>query len=171
VPQSSPGVVQEPLNSEVLFTNRSHAGSNSTSGGDIELDMGNRAVGAGQVALMAAARNGPTSLPSEVLSMSDTFARASPDPGPVSASDEYAAHVGDVVRVGKVRAVVRYVGPLKGLTGPWVGLELSHPCAAPCGTGTGVFNGIEYFACAPNCGAFVALDKLMPDNDAYSTDI
>ena len=132
--------------------------------------MGGAGVGAGQVVSMAnAAMNGPKSLPTEVLSMSDTLAgAASPDRGPVSAADESAARVGDVVRVGKVRAVVRYVGPVKGLSrGPWVGLELSHPC----GTGTGTINGVEYFSCAPQCGAFVALDKLMPDNDAYSTDI
>ena len=142
-------------------------GGSSVGGGDIELDMGSGSVGAGQVVSMAqASRSGPTSLPDAVMSMSDTLAGASPERGPVSAADESAARVGDVVRVGKVRAVVRYVGPVKGLSrGPWVGLELSHPC----GTGTGTINGIEYFPCAAQCGAFVALDKLMPDNDAYST--
>lgn len=176
MPSSAPVVVQKTLNSAVSFTAPSQigpqsSGSRSAGDGDIELDMGSASdMGAGQVVSMAnAARNGPSSLPVEVLSMSDTLAGASPPPrGPVSAADESAARVGDVVRVGKVRAVVRYVGPVKGLSrGAWVGLELSHPC----GTGTGTINGIEYFACAASCGAFVALDKLMPDNDAYSTDI
>lgn len=176
---AQPVAVQQPLNSATLNSATSltaqslvgplSTGGSSFAGGDIELDLASGSVGPGQVVSMAkAGRNGPTSLPDAVMSMSDTLAGAAPERGPVSAADESAARVGDVVRVGKVRAVVRYVGPVKGLSrGPWVGLELSHPC----GTGTGTINGIEYFSCAAQCGAFVALDKLMPDNDAYSTDL
>lgn len=82
--------------------------------------------------------------------------------GPSSYGQRLEARAGDVVRVGTVPAVVRYVGHV-GTLGPgtWVGLELSKAC----GTCDGALNGVEYFKCGQRCGAFIAATALTPDND------
>eukprot|EP00892_Ulva_mutabilis_P008656 jgi/Ulvmu1/6162/UM028_0018.1 len=93
----------------------------------------------------------------------DLAARQGPhSAGPSSYGQRLEARVGDMVRVGAVPAVVRYVGPVDTLgPGTWVGLELSMAC----GTCDGGLNGVEYFKCGQRCGAFIAATALTPDND------
>lgn len=94
---------------------------------------------------------------------SDATLRQGPQSGgPSSYGQRLEARVGDMVRVGAVPAVVRYVGPVDALgPGTWVGLELSMAC----GTCDGALNGVEYFKCGQKCGAFIAATALTPDND------
>ena len=50
-------------------------------------------------------------------------------------------------------ATVRYVGPVTGTDGDWVGVEFDAPGR---GKHDGSHNGVRYFACAPGAGAAAA---------------
>jgi dynactin complex subunit len=56
----------------------------------------------------------------------------------------------------RINGVIRYVGPIEGKSGEWVGIELD----APVGPNDGRANGKRYFSCEPRHGIFVRKIKL-----------
>lgn len=70
-----------------------------------------------------------------------------------------AVHVGSRVHLQNERATVRYVGPVSGQEGSWVGVEWDDPCRGKHDGSTG---GIKYFeTCSgPTAGSFIRLEKL-----------
>ena len=52
--------------------------------------------------------------------------------------------VGSRLQIGRDRATVRYVGPIDGQAGDWVGLEWDDPTRGKHDGGTG---GKQYFLC------------------------
>lgn len=67
--------------------------------------------------------------------------------------------INDRVRVGRHKATVRYVGPVNGQTGTWVGLEWDD---ASRGKHDGSVSGIQYFRCqhGQTAGSFVRAEKV-----------
>jgi hypothetical protein len=71
-------------------------------------------------------------------------------------------NLGDKVVIGKTRrleGVIRYFGGVVFAAGDWVGIELTEPQ----GKNDGCVQGIQYFACEPNCGLFVRAGILQPE--------
>lgn len=65
--------------------------------------------------------------------------------------------LGKRVNIGdKCSGVVRYIGPVKGKEGDWVGLELDEAL----GTNDGSYEGNSYFSCKKGYGLFVATKRL-----------
>lgn len=52
---------------------------------------------------------------------------------------------------------VKYIGPLSGEKQSYIGLHLD----SPVGHHSGSLNGIQYFSCPPNYGAFVRIDDVL----------
>jgi hypothetical protein len=70
--------------------------------------------------------------------------------------------VADRVVITKHRATVRYVGPVEGHEGVWVGVEWDDPSR---GKHDGATGGKMYFTCcssAPNAASFVRANKVSP---------
>ncbi|DBB11985.1 hypothetical protein WJX82_006869 [Trebouxia sp. C0006] len=68
-----------------------------------------------------------------------------------------APRPGARVHIGNCKATVRYVGEVRGQTGPWVGLEWDD---AARGKNDGSTGGQAYFSCrSPSAGSFLRLDK------------
>lgn len=67
--------------------------------------------------------------------------------------------LGQRLQIGKDRATVRYIGPVDGQSGDWVGLEWDDHAR---GKHDGCVNGRRYFICTStdNAGSFVRLSKL-----------
>lgn len=76
--------------------------------------------------------------------------------------------VGSRLNVGKHGATIRYVGPVEGQGGVWVGVEWDDPTR---GKHDGRHNGKRYFSClrhthsATTAGSFVRLPKLIATAD------
>src|SRR5215208_2558875 len=72
--------------------------------------------------------------------------------------------VGSRLLVGKHGATIRYVGPVEGQDGVWVGLEWDDPTR---GKHDGSHSGTRYFSCLRNstAGSFVRLPKLFATAD------
>lgn len=71
-------------------------------------------------------------------------------------------NLGDKVVIGKTRRLegaIRYFGGVVFAAGDWVGIELTDPQ----GKNDGCVQGIQYFACQPNCGLFVRAGILQPE--------
>jgi hypothetical protein len=66
-----------------------------------------------------------------------------------------------VVTVNKLPhiAVVRYMGSIQDMEGPWCGVELKEPRGKNAGDVKGQF----YFTCEPNCGLFLRPANVVPD--------
>jgi hypothetical protein len=62
--------------------------------------------------------------------------------------------------------VVRYVGPVEGKTGEWVGIELD----SALGANDGSYMGKQYFFCAPRCGVFIRTSRLTAEGAADDTE-
>ena len=72
----------------------------------------------------------------------------------------YAAEVGCRVQIQKDRATVRYLGPVNGQEGSWVGVEWDD---ATRGKHDGTTGGTRYFACSssePTAGSFIREEKV-----------
>ena len=69
--------------------------------------------------------------------------------------------VGSRVLAGREKATVRYVGPVNGQKGTWVGLEWDDPSRGKHDGSTG---GVQYFTCirGPTAGSFVRIEKVHP---------
>lgn len=70
-----------------------------------------------------------------------------------------AVAVGERVCIAKQKATVRYVGPIEGHEGTWVGVEWDDPSR---GKHDGAAGGKRYFNCssAPTAGSFVRINKV-----------
>lgn len=71
-------------------------------------------------------------------------------------------NVGDRVLIAKQRATVRYVGPVQGQEGVWVGVEWDDPTR---GKHNGEAGGQRYFTCssaASTAGSLVRASKVSP---------
>jgi dynactin complex subunit len=71
-----------------------------------------------------------------------------------------AISVGDRVVIAKQKATVRYVGPVDGQEGIWVGVEWDDSSRGKHDGSTG---GRRYFCCstAPTAGSFVRINKVI----------
>lgn len=71
---------------------------------------------------------------------------------PANAQNIYAVGTRCEVQPGGRRGVVKYFGPMAGLRGSWVGVDLDEPLGQNDGTGV---DGVRYFACkGSNYGCF-----------------
>ncbi|CAO3686274.1 unnamed protein product [Umbelopsis vinacea] len=68
------------------------------------------------------------------------------------------------------RGCVRFIGSTSFQTGVWIGVEYDEPL----GKNNGTVQGVEYFKCRPNHGAFVRPTKVtvgdFPEEDIFDTD-
>lgn len=65
--------------------------------------------------------------------------------------------LGDFVVVqGEIKGFVNYIGPLKGGVSDYVGIHLN----SPVGNNNGSLDGVRYFTCPANYGAFVCLQDI-----------
>ncbi|KCV68879.1 hypothetical protein H696_04297 [Fonticula alba] len=78
--------------------------------------------------------------------------------------DQPNVSVGDRVLVNDRRGIVRFAGPIDGLSGIWVGIELD----GPVGKNDGTVKGKRYFTCAPNHGLFVRPTAVTPLDEPVS---
>lgn len=78
--------------------------------------------------------------------------------------DQRPLTLGTRLIVGKHAATIRYVGPVEGQQGEWVGLEWDE---ASRGKHDGSHSGVRYFSCArgPTAGSLVRLPKLLEGAD------
>jgi len=68
----------------------------------------------------------------------------------IPASDEIEFELGQSITLPKGPAVIRYIGPLPGQIGTWIGLEVGPNE----GKHDGMYEGKRYFTCAPHRGVF-----------------
>ena len=66
--------------------------------------------------------------------------------------------VGSRVRLDSHSATVRYVGPVSGQSGSWVGLEWD---AENRGKNDGSTGGVRFFTCRGQSGSFIKLQKFL----------
>jgi hypothetical protein len=71
--------------------------------------------------------------------------------------------VGARLVIGRHKVTVKYVGPVAGQDGEWVGLEWDD---ADRGKHSGEHDGRHYFDCARGAGSFVRLPKLLATAEA-----
>lgn len=74
-------------------------------------------------------------------------------------------NIGDRLLIGSHAATVRYIGPVAGQDGTWVGLEWDD---ASRGKNDGSHDGVRYFECvrpSKTAASFVRLTKLMASAD------
>ncbi|KAI8584071.1 hypothetical protein K450DRAFT_221366 [Umbelopsis ramanniana AG] len=68
------------------------------------------------------------------------------------------------------RGSVRFIGSTEFQPGIWIGIEYDEPL----GKNNGTVQGVEYFKCGPNYGAFVRPTKVtvgdFPEEDLFNTD-
>ncbi|EDO48890.1 predicted protein [Nematostella vectensis] len=66
--------------------------------------------------------------------------------------------LGDYVVVqGEIKGIIKYLGPIKGELSSYAGVHLD----SPVGNNDGTLNGVRYFFCPQNYGAFVLLEDIM----------
>ncbi|XP_031549897.1 uncharacterized protein LOC116287361 [Actinia tenebrosa] len=83
--------------------------------------------------------------------------QSSCDKKPVGHMPKVLPKIGDFVVVqGEVKGYVNYIGPLKGGTSNYVGLHLN----SPVGNNNGSIDGVRYFTCPANYGAFVCVQDI-----------
>ena len=71
-----------------------------------------------------------------------------------------SVEVGERLIIAKHRATVRYVGPVEGQEGTWVGVEWDDPSR---GKHDGTTGGRRYFACgcdSPTAASFLRISKV-----------
>ncbi|GAA5981430.1 hypothetical protein JCM11641_004760 [Rhodosporidiobolus odoratus] len=59
----------------------------------------------------------------------------------------------------KMEGVLRFLGEIEGKAGSWAGVELNNEWAGR-GKNDGSVAGVQYFACPPACGLFLAVGKV-----------
>jgi len=57
--------------------------------------------------------------------------------------------------IDNTNAVVRWIGSLPDREGLWLGLEVTRG-----GKHNGLYNGVQYFSCPPNCGIFRSVESV-----------
>ncbi|GAA5914168.1 hypothetical protein JCM6882_004944 [Rhodosporidiobolus microsporus] len=85
-------------------------------------------------------------------------------PLPLSKPDEPAqlavgSEVTFEVAGEKMEGVLRFLGEIEGKAGSWGGVELDSTYAGK-GKNDGSVAGVQYFACPPACGLFLAMSKI-----------